>query len=205
MQSCIIKNVVFDFGNVLVRWSPLEIIRLTFGDLDHARELQRSIFQGRIWQDLNKGLITESEASEQYQQDFGFSPAECDRFFYYTKHTQILIHGSLELLKRVKRAGYRVYGLTDNVTEIIEYLKSTYDFWSLFDGVVVSANVGTLKPDPQIFRTLFSQYEIVSSETVFIDDMSYNVEGARSVGMFAIQCINALQCEKEMKELGLVF
>ncbi|KEI71254.1 HAD family hydrolase [Endozoicomonas elysicola] len=205
MQSCSIKNVVFDIGNVLVRWSPLEIIRLTFGESEHHRDLLKTLFQGQVWLDLNKGLMTEAEAKIQYQQAFGFSPAECDRFFYYVKQTQILIYGSLDLLNRIKKAGYRVYALTDNINEIIEHLKSTYDFWPLFDGVTVSAEVGLLKPQPEIYFSLLSQQELLPSETVFIDDMPYNVEGARGVGMFAIQFNHALQCEKELKELGLVF
>ncbi|OEE87311.1 HAD family hydrolase [Vibrio crassostreae 9ZC88] len=190
-------------GNVIVRWSPLEIARLTFGDTEELESRARSIFQSTIWMDLNKGFLTESEAKLRYQQELDLSPLECDCLFYYVKQTQILLHGSVELIERVKSAGYGVYALTDNVVEIVEYLKNTYQFWALFDGAAVSAELGMLKPQPEIYQALLSNYGLKASETVFIDDMPYNVEGARSVGMAAIQFTDAVQCENSLQTLGV--
>ena len=203
MSTHQIKNVVFDVGNVIVRWSPLEITRLTFGELDDLETQARSIFQSTIWLDLNKGFLTESEAKLRYQQELDLSPLECDRLFYYVKQTQILLHGSVELIERVKRSGYGVYALTDNVVEIVEYLKSTYQFWPLFDGAAVSAELGMLKPQPEIYQALLSNNGLEASETVFIDDMPYNVEGAKAVGMAGIQFSDVSQCERELLALGI--
>ncbi|PSW16116.1 HAD family hydrolase [Photobacterium rosenbergii] len=204
MKSTSIKNVVFDIGNVIVRWAPLEIVRLTFGnDRDH-QELGKAIFQSEIWMNLNKGLISEQEAKAHYQTELGLSELECERLFYYVKQTQLLIFGSVELVKCVKAAGYNVYALTDNVHEIVAYLKSTYSFWDLFDGTTVSADLGLLKPQAAIYQAMLAQNDIKPSETVFIDDMPYNVEGAKAVGIAAIQFENSSQCEQELRELGLV-
>ena len=205
MGSCCIKNVVFDVGNVIVRWSPIEIIRLTFGAAEDPEPLANSIFQNRIWLDLNKGRITESEAKLQYQQQNNLSAEQCERLFYYVKHTQLLIYGSVDLIQRIKAAGYGIYGLTDNVAEIVAYLKSTYQFWSLFDGVTVSAEVGLLKPQPEIYQSLLSQHGILAAETVFIDDMPGNVQGAEAAGLAAIQFENSAQCECDLTALGLRF
>ncbi|WP_061016178.1 HAD family hydrolase [Vibrio splendidus] len=203
MSSNEIKNVVFDVGNVIVRWAPLEIARLTFGDTENLESRARSVFQSTIWLDLNKGFLTESEAKLRYQHELGLSPLECDRLFYYVKQTQILLHGSVELIERVKRSGYGVYALTDNVVEIVDYLKNTYQFWALFDGAAVSAELGMLKPQPEIYQALLSNYGLKASETVFLDDMPYNVEGARSVGMAAIQFTDAVLCENSLQALGV--
>ncbi len=203
MSSNEIKNVVFDVGNVIVRWAPLEIVRLTFGDIEDLEPRARSIFQSAIWLDLNKGFLTESEAKLRYQQELDLSPLECDRLFYYVKQTQILLHGSVELIERVKRSGYGVYALTDNVVEIVEYLKNTYQFWTLFDGAAVSAELGMLKPQAEIYQALLSSYELKASETVFLDDMPYNVEGAKAVGMAAIQFTDAVQCENSLQAIGV--
>lgn len=205
MKPAKIKNVVFDLGNVIVRWSPLEIIRLTFGSTESPEQLAKSLFQSQIWFDLNKGFISEAEAKSLYKQQHSLSSDDCERFFYYAKHTQLLLYGSVDLVKRVKGAGYGVYALTDNVIEIVEYLKDTYTFWDLFDGAIVSAEVGLLKPQPEIYHSLLLQHDILAHETVFIDDMAYNVEGAESVGMSAIQFKNAAQCEHDLKALGLSF
>ena len=77
MESKSIKNVVFDIGNVVVRWAPLEIVRLTFGNVESPEEKVKSIFQSETWLDLNKGIISESEAKLQYQRLLGFSEFDC--------------------------------------------------------------------------------------------------------------------------------
>lgn len=205
MASCKIKNVVFDIGNVIVRWDPVEIIKLSFGAIEQPEQLAKSLFQSELWRALNKGEFSEPEAKIKFQAQFDISPERIEQLFYYIKHTQILLFGSIDLLKRVKAAGYNVYALTDNVIEIVDYLQSKYDFWPLFDGAIVSAEVGCLKPQPEIFKHLLSNYEIQSSESVFIDDMRHNVEGAKSLGFSAIQFENSVQCERELKSLGLSF
>ncbi|HHF2936905.1 TPA: HAD family hydrolase [Vibrio diabolicus] len=205
MEPLQIKNVIFDVGNVLVRWSPVEIVRLTFGHSVEAEKMAQLLFSSQIWKDLNKGIISEKEAKLCYQREHQVTAEEMDRFFYYVKHTQILLYGSVELLKRVKSAGYRVYALTDNVNEIVEHLRATYEFWPLFDGVIISSEVQLLKPQAEIYQALLSTYQLQAEETVFLDDMPYNVEGARAVGMEAIQFENAQQCESELKAMGLCF
>lgn len=205
MGSEHIKNVVFDIGNVIVRWSPVEIVRLTLGEIESPEQTAKLIFQCEIWLELNKGAISESEAKAQYQRLLGLSDLECERLFYYVKETQLLIFGSVELLKRVKSAGYNVYALTDNVHEIVSYLKAKYSFWPLFDGAAVSAELGMLKPQAEIYQSLLTQYKLDASETVFIDDMPHNVEGAKAVGIAGVQFKNTAQCEDDLKALGLSF
>ncbi len=205
MNSFQIKNVIFDVGNVLVRWSPVEIVRLTFGGSVESEKMAQMLFSSQIWKDLNKGTISEREAKQRYQREHQVTTEEMDRFFYYVKHTQILLYGSIELLKRVKRAGYGVYALTDNINEIVEHLRTTYEFWPLFDGAIISSEVQLLKPQAEIYQTLLSKYQLNPEETVFLDDMPYNVEGARAVGMAAIQFKNAQQCELELKAMGVNF
>ena len=203
MSSERIKNIVFDIGNVVVRWSPEEIIRLTFGDCASAEEKAKSVFQSDIWLNLNKGLLSENDAKTQYRDVLGFTELECERLFYYVKQTQILIYGSVELIRRCKSAGYRVFALTDNVHEIVSHLKATYTFWDLFEGAIVSAEVGLLKPQVEIYKSLLYQYGLEASETVFIDDMPYNVAGAESVGMNAILFKNTYQCAQALTALGV--
>ncbi|MCL1127529.1 HAD family hydrolase [Shewanella surugensis] len=72
------------------------------------------------------------------------------------KHTQVLLFGMIDLLERVRTSGYRVYALTDNVIEIVDYLQSTYQLWDLFDGVIVAVEVGCLKPHADIFNHLLT-------------------------------------------------
>ncbi|GAK86152.1 HAD superfamily hydrolase [Vibrio ponticus] len=146
MSSKSIKNVIFDLGNVIVRWSPVEIVRLTFGDSPRVTALTKQIFQSQIWQAANRGELSETEVQSALMKEFGLSALQAEKLCYYVKQTQLILFGSVELVKQVKDAGYNVYALSDNVHEIVAYLKQQYDFWQLFDGVVISADVGCLKP-----------------------------------------------------------
>ncbi|MGF1909361.1 HAD family phosphatase [Vibrio kasasachensis] len=204
MSSKSIKNIIFDLGNVIVRWSPVEVIRLTFGDSERVNTLTKQIFQSPIWLAANRGELTEAEVQTALQREFGLSAIQAEKICYYVKHTQLVLFGSIDLLNRVKEAGYNVYALSDNVHEIVTHLKQQYDFWSLFDGVVISADVGYLKPSPEIYQTLLEQYQLDAQECLFIDDMPNNVEGAQAIGMAGIQFQNAEQCERELKMLGIL-
>ena len=73
----------------------------------------------------------------------------------------------------------------------------------MFDGAAVSAELGLLKPQTEIYQSLLTQHKLDASETVFIDDMPYNIEGAKAVGITGVQFKNAAQCEDELKALGL--
>lgn len=206
MKSESIKNVVFDVGNVIVRWSPIEIINLTFGTQgEESKELAKRIFQSEIWLDINKGLLTEQQAKAQYQKTLGLSATECDKLFYYVKETQILLFGTLELIHKLKQAGYRIFALTDNVNEIVAHLKQRYDFWPLFEHATISSELGFLKPSNDIYQSLLTHNDLVAEETVFLDDMPYNVEGAKNNSMHAIQFADAEQATGALRELGLTF
>nr|WP_162064581.1 HAD family phosphatase [Vibrio taketomensis] len=198
-----IKHVIFDIGNVIVRWAPLEIVRLTFGDSPRAETLAKQIFQSTLWRDINLGKLSEAELKTALQAEFELSALQADMLMYYVKQTQLELYGSVELIKRVKAAGYGVYALSDNVHEIVAFLKQQYDFWPLFDGAVISAEVGYLKPQSEIYQILLESHQLCAKECVFIDDMPHNVEGAKAIGMAAIQFENALQCQQALHHLGV--
>lgn len=197
-----IENVIFDFGNVIVRWDPLLITEMTFGDLA-SRRMAEDIFHGAIWENLNKGTISGQEARKLYQEKFGFTDSHVENLFRNVKFSQTLIDGTLEVLKSLKTQGYGIYGLTDNVHEIIAYLKSNYNFWPLFDDVVVSADVGVLKPNPEIYRTLLANNRLVPQDCVFFDDLKKNILGAKKIGFQGFVFTSADKCKSDLSSLGI--
>lgn len=203
-----IKNVVFDIGNVFVRWSPGEVVErcLNIARADSLNSVRADeLFRSSIWLAINRGELTREEAELAYGEQHGLSPIESQALFFHAMDHQVAVEGTEELAQRLKQAGYRIFGLTDNVREIVAHLKGRYGFWELFDGVVVSAEVGMLKPDPKIFTLLLQTYGLSASETVFLDDMPHNVDGARAVGMESFLFTTAPACEARLRALGLSF
>ena len=196
------KNIVFDMGNVLVKWSPKDIIETVFPGQSNAQDLAQKFFKAPVFYDLNLGKVTEQEAAKIYSQDLGLPIHIVETVLIAAKESLTPVEGSFELLEDAYNAGIPLYSITDNVHEFIQYLKEKYTFFDKFKGVIVSAEVGILKPCEKIYHCLLDQYNLIPQETVFIDDIAKNVEGAEKVGMKAIQFTDAATCRQKLIDLG---
>nr|WP_316354646.1 HAD-IA family hydrolase [Candidatus Trichorickettsia mobilis] len=96
-----------------------------------------------------------------------------------------------------------LYAITDNVKEIMEYHKIHSNFMDYFKDIIVSAEVGILKPDPKIYQHLLNKHNIDPFDSVFVDDLMANVESALSVKMHAFQFTDAKSCEEQLIKLGI--
>ena len=199
-----IKNIVFDVGNVLVKWAPSEITAVAFPDEPFPIDLSQRIFKSPIWYDLNLGKLTEAQSIKLYNQQMGISEEALEKMMDIVKNSLTPVDGSFELLEAIYDLGIPLYSITDNVKEIVSFLKNKYDFFDKFIGVIVSADIGVLKPSEKIYQHLLDQYQLKPQETVFIDDLITNVEGARKVGMQGIHFIDAAACRYELRHLGVV-
>jgi putative hydrolase of the HAD superfamily len=200
-----IKNVVFDIGNVMVVYNTHQVVERLFPYHPDAQLLTQQIFKSQIWLDLNLGKLTEKEANIQYNKLLGIEIAQFELVMQEIKESQALVAGSLELLVKLHQANVKLYSLTDNIREIMVYLRNRYTFWDYFSGVVVSAEVNFLKPATEIYLHLLNSYNLQPQETVFIDDLPRNIDGAKVVGMYGIVFKDALSCELELKSLGVKF
>ncbi len=197
------KNIVFDVGNVLVRWDPQGIIHHVFPEHTSPHQLMLKIFKDQTWYDLNLGTINEKEAIDRYHQQLGIDVPRLEYLLQAVKESLNLIPGSVELLRRLYHKPFNLYALTDNTIEIMAYLKNKYDFWLLFKGIVVSAEIGYLKPSQEIYHYLLEHHQLKAHETVFIDDVSANVAGAKAMGIESIQFTQLEECIEALRELKI--
>lgn len=195
-----IKNIVFDVGNVLVIWDPTHIIETYFPEMASPEALANEIFKHPTWYALNMGQITEAEAIAQHAKRLRLPVSELEGIMAHAKTSLILIEGSLNILKRAHEANYALYALTDNTHDILAHLKERYDFFNLFEGIVSSAEVGQVKPHPEIYHHLLNTYQLDPAETVFIDDLHRNISGAKAVGMDGFVFKDPEQCLDEFEK-----
>lgn len=200
-----IRNIILDIGNVIVEWNPERIIQNAFGESRATPELTRAIFGPDIWHPLNRGEINADEAKQSYCRTLGLSAAEADQLFDAVLHSLDPVPGTHDLMTRFEKAGYAMFALSDNVHEIVAHLKERHDFWRFFKGAAISAELGVLKPGPEIYQWLLAAYNLIPDECVFLDDVATNVEGARTVGLHAFQFTTAVQAERDLAGLGLIF
>lgn len=198
-----IKNIVFDVGNVLVRWEPLAIVNRVFNEEIYPQELVAKIFKSSIWYKLNLGTITEKEAIVLYNQELGISNSKLQELMDVIKESLVPIDGSISLLNELYMLKFPLYCITDNIKELVDFLKNKYDFFYKFSGVVVSADLGVLKPNPLMYTHLSDSYSLVPSETVFIDDLLVNIQGAINLGWHGIVFTSPEDCRLQLKNLGV--
>ena len=128
---------------------------------------------------------------------------------YHTRWIEMMggeIEGMADILRRLKEAGYGIYGLTNWSSETFPLVKDKYPIFGLLDGMVVSGEEHLLKPDAAIYKCLLERYGLQAEESLFVDDNADNVAGARNVGMEAVQFTSAEELERELKDVyGLQF
>jgi 2-haloacid dehalogenase len=112
--------------------------------------------------------------------------------------------GSVEILAELKASGTAFYGLTNFSAETYPVAFERFEFLRWFSGIVVSGEVGVIKPDPRIFELLIERFAIDPEDTVYIDDVEANVVSARPFGIHAIHFTTAAALREELVGLGLL-
>ena len=200
------KNIVFDFGGVLVDWNPHHLYDKYFGSREKAEWFLNNICLYSWNLQMDGGKPFAEGVAELQAEHPEWSEAIA---IYHTRWIEMMngeIEGMVSVVKRLKAAGYGVYGLTNWSAETFPMVRDTYPVFQEFDGIVVSGEEHLLKPDAAIYKCLLERYALQAEESLFVDDNADNVVGARNVGMKAIQFTSAVELERELKDVfGLQF
>ncbi len=196
-----IKNIIFDFGNVFIGWDP----RKAFHGMIPPEDMER--FMRETWRDewnnnLDSG-ITLADNARRMCEKYPASAAYVTRYHERWRDTLGPVHAdSVALLADVKRAGLRAYGLSNWSAETFPIVRPDLPFLDMLDDIVISGEVRLCKPDPAIYTLLLSRNNLRPEESVFIDDRADNVAGAENVGIIGIRFHTAAQVRAELENLG---
>ena len=193
-------NLIFDFGNVLVRWEPQRVYLPYFG----GDEAQYWYFWRHV---CNPELRNRIDAGEDQQQCINSQKALFPDYaapleMFITDWEETLpgeMPGMRELLQQLKAdSRYRIFGLTNWSMETFPLARKKFEILQMIDNYVVSGDVKLVKPDPAIFRLALDRFGIRADETTFIDDNPDNVEAAKRLGMDGIVFTNAASLRAEL-------
>lgn len=193
-------NLIFDFGNVLVRWEPQRVYLPYFG----GDEAQYWYFWRHV---CNPELRNRIDAGENQQQCINSQKALFPDYaapleMFITDWEETLpgeMPGMRELLQQLKAdPRYRIFGLTNWSMETFPLARKKFEILQMIDNYVVSGDVKLVKPDPAIFRLALDRFGIRADETTFIDDNPDNVEAAKRLGMDGIVFTNAASLRAEL-------
>lgn len=174
-----IKNIVFDLGNVILKGSPNIVLDQIEIDKKQYESIKNNFFKD--WKALDLGKSTLREQLEKCKFDFEIDSEIEEKLLHYYKYRSFNIE-ILELINELKEKGYKIYILSNNNTEAEEYLLELPDF-EVFDGWIFSCDYQIMKPDSKIYNILFETYNLKPEECFFVDDSKRNVETGEELGM----------------------
>jgi putative hydrolase of the HAD superfamily len=186
-----VRNVVFDFGGVLVRWAPREVVASLFEPSVHDRLMQES-FQHADWLEVDRGTFNEASVSARVADRTGLPHASIAELLKRARESLTPLPESIALLRQLAgMKGVHLFGLSNMHGDTFRYLQGRFD-------IVISGDIGLLKPDRAIFEHLTARFKIDPAESVFIDDSLPNVEMAREHGLRGIHFSAAAACAAEL-------
>jgi putative hydrolase of the HAD superfamily len=196
-----VRNVIFDFGGVLVNWQPEAIISSFYVEAALRDAIRTHVFQHDDWLEMDRGTIDEPALIRRFAARMRRPKAEMAALLEHVRASLTPIEPTVALLAELRERGFKLYGLSNMSEPMFGHLTSSHDFFGLFHGIVVSAVVKSLKPEPAIYEQLRSQFALDFAESVFIDDLQRNVEGARALGLPAIRFESTAQVRRELEPL----
>lgn len=196
-------TVVFDVGNVLLRWDPRLVYRELIPEPERLEWFMQNVCtaawnieqdRGRSWADAVALLVSQHPEWEREIRAYD------ERW-----HESVpgVIADSVAVLGELKGRGDKVYAITNFSREKWAECLIRFPFLQSFDGVIVSAHERLIKPDPAIFELLLNRYDLVAGDCIFVDDSAKNIDGARGVGMQAVHFVEPIDLRSELRERGL--
>jgi putative hydrolase of the HAD superfamily len=178
-----IRNIIFDLGNVLISFVPSEyLIKKNYpGNIRNT--ILTDIFLSPEWKMLDNGDITVPEAIESIAPKSSLNKEEIALVFNFRRDIMFPLDDNARLLPTLRKQGYRLYYLSNFPLDVFEEVKNDYFFFRHFDGGIISAEVKMSKPDIRIYEYLIRHYGLNPEESLYIDDIEENVLAAEAAGM----------------------
>jgi 2-haloacid dehalogenase len=195
--------VVFDLGGVLIDWDPRHLYRKLFAGDEAAVEHFLATVCTHEWNRCQDAGRSFAEGARLLKAEH---PDKAELIEAYgNRFDEMLagpIAGSVEILAELRDRRVPLYGLTNWSAEPAALGRFAFLRW--FRGILVSGEVGVIKPDPRIFALLIERFAVEPRCTVYIDDVAANVAAARPFGIHAIHFTTPARLREELVGLGLL-
>ena len=178
-----IKNVIFDCGQVLIRYNEVEIASNYTDNAVDAEILGKVGMSRKYWEKFDRGTLLEADYLKQVKQEL---PEHLHEAVEKLAEEWVMrcpaIPGMEEIVQDVKKAGKKLY-LLSNFNKRLRYEQHYISALKYFDALVISGEINVAKPDKEIYEYLLSTYDLVPDECIFIDDNPANIAMAESLGI----------------------
>lgn len=184
-----IKNVIFDLGDVLINNNPIKYIKSLGFSEEKTQELYQALSTDSLWHDKDIGIYKSYvDCIPIFQRHHPQLTKEITEFFQDSWMNRVYtpIKENMILYEKVRELGYDIFLLTNYSVDGFAYLEKTYDFIRNAKGKIVSSHVRCCKPEHRIYELLLEEYQLNASECLFFDDNMNNVLAAKELGINAV-------------------
>ncbi len=195
-----IKNIVFDLGNVLISFRPSEFFDKKNYPENIKATILSDIFGSKEWGMLDNGEINTAEAIDSIALKSTLQKEEIAHIFNLRAELIYPIDPNVRLLPELRKRGFRLYFLSNFPVDLFEEVKTGYYFFKYFEGGLISAEAKFSKPDSRIFKILILKYSLSPEECLFIDDLEINVRTAEAIGMKGLITYGSLEISQEIEK-----
>lgn len=181
-----IRNIIFDVGNVLVTYSPERFLE-NRGYSEREREiLRKAVFQSPEWLLSDRGVLDAGELVARFVANAPEYEELIREAYRHAEETVWEFPYAENWVKDLKERGYHTYVLSNYGRDLLARTREKMPFLPYMDGAVFSCDCHMLKPEPEIYQYLCSRYGLLPAESVFLDDRMENVRAARAYGIQSI-------------------
>jgi len=202
----VIDTIIFDLGGVLIDWNPRYVYRKIFKTEEEVDWFLQNVTTSEWNENQDAGYPLHKATEELIAKHPKWEP---EIKAYYGRWLEMLgedIHETVEILRELKDTGkYKLYALTNWSAETFPHALKRFEFFKVFDGVVVSGQEKMRKPSAEFYKILIDRYHLDPVSTIFIDDSLRNVKGAEAVGITGIHFHNPTQLRNELRRKGIEF
>ncbi|GAB6167837.1 HAD family phosphatase [Clostridium carnis] len=196
------KNIVFDIGNVLLNFNPREYLKGKIKE-EKVEEVYKEVFQSEEWVMLDRGIIEEKDAIEVLINRSRENKDNIKIAFENWYDILTPIEKTVEILKKLKEEGYNLYYLSNFHLLAFEHVINKYEFFSIFYGGIVSYRENLIKPEKEMYEKILENYNIKANESIFIDDVKENIDGAKDIGFNTILFTSPDKLIEELKKYNI--
>lgn len=199
-----IRNIVFDIGNVLTDYRWKEFLQDKGFDEEMIARIAKASIMNPLWNEFDRGEWEEEKLLREFIRQDPEIEAELRRA-YDNIHGMVTGRAyAIPWIQELREKGYRVYYLSNFSHKAHVECADALHFLPYTDGGILSYLEKTIKPDPEIYERLLSKYGLKAEECVFLDDLVANVDAARRLGFHGIVFQTKEQAEKELRAIGVV-
>lgn len=202
-MAILIRNIIFDIGNVLLNFRPEQFLKRFTDDELRIKNFIDNVIRTELWLNLDRGIISLKDARVEYLERF---PKESNLIIAYFNHWKEMltpITQNIQILRELKSKDYKIYFLSNFIEEAFDYVQDRYEFFTLVDGKVISSEINYVKPELKIYQYLLEKYNLNPEQCVFIDDIESNLPQAHSLKMKTIHYLVDTDLRSELRKLNV--